>query len=164
MAIPPPIVKPRKSNPEDIFTKAALANMQNFLPNRKGKDILSQAQLEKQSRNFAEQANPQFTPYYDDISNIRIKDIMLTLAKHGGSIEIKGFGTFYMRDTAGKWCYNRGPMPMSGERGMYYRPPRRQVMFRPNKLLKDMTNLDIKTQETATPNPDFWVEEKHFLV
>lgn len=166
----PPLVQEigkRLNNPNNDLLTIAMRNMNTNIPppKRSEKDILSQAQIDKRHRNFAEQASSQFYKYYDDIADCNIKDIMLLLAQHGGSVEIRGFGTFYVAIVPEKWLWKKGRPNWNGkEREQYRRAPHRRVFFKSNKLLLDMLNLDVKNQEVSTPNPNYWVDEKHFLV
>lgn len=165
----PPRKLPERRYKADILSRQLRSIIDpTHVPPRRDKDLLSYAQRQKIAENFAEQASSQYHAYYDNIADVNVSDIMLMLAKHGGSVEVRGFGTFYVRVVQGKWRNVTGPKPPGltpeqlAER-LVWQPPYRTVFFTPNKLMKDMLNLDRKTQDTATPNPDYWDGEKHLL-
>jgi nucleoid DNA-binding protein len=139
--------------------------MTNLLPNpvpirhiadRNGMEIFSAAQKMKVRENFAKLADAQINMVHQ-ISDATVKDIIAHLIRYGGRIEVKNFGTFYVREINEK---KRKPgMGKKPVRAPYFR-----IEFKQSRVLRDMINEDIFSTDVATRNTMYFVEPRNILL
>ncbi len=92
--------------------------------------------------------------------DISIKDVAYTLARYGGRIEVKNFGTFYVKERPGYWRWT------PYKKTQYFVPARRIVEFFPSEELKALTNEDFysETIQFPTPNSDFFEKRMQLIL
>lgn len=117
---------------------------------RTGMELISAIFRQRQRENFAKQAQP-WIEKATKISDATPMDIMITLAKHGGRVEVQGFGVFYIHEVPGHEVVNK----MTGVKT--YKPGRRHIRFTASQQMRDMMNEDwFGQQDAPMPNSDFW--------
>lgn len=129
--------------------------MSRHVADRTGEDLFSMAQNQRIRENMLEHAARNISPAtqklyreYSEVSTANVAELMALIAKHGGRIDVAGFGTFFVRDIAGKEIFRDGKKA--------WRAPYRRIEFKQSKLMRDMLNLDHEHQEAADPNPEFF--------
>lgn len=127
--------------------------MARHVADRTGEDLFSMAQNQRIRENMMELLGRNGSPAlqkmhkeYSEVSTATVAELMVIIAKHAGRVDVAGFGTFFVRDIAGKEIFRDGKKA--------WRSPYRRIEFKQSKLMRDMLNLDFQNQEVAEPNPE----------
>lgn len=127
---------------------------------RRCQDIFDFAQRALQRRTIDARVQAQLDKRVAPPEDVTAADIMYTLAQYGGRIEVKNFGTFYVKELPGYWKFTKN------QKQQYFVPGRRIVQFFPSEALKMLTNEDFYSQSisTPTPNKSFFVERRNMIL
>jgi nucleoid DNA-binding protein len=127
---------------------------------RRCQDIFDFAQRALQRRTIDARVQQALDSRIKPPEDITAADIMYTLALYGGRIEVKNFGTFYVKELPGYWKFTKN------QKQQYFVPGRRVVQFFPSEVLKSLTNEDYYSQSISepTPNKSFFVERRNMIL
>lgn len=94
-------------------------------------------------------------------AEVDTKDIAYTLACYGGRLEVKNFGSFYIKEIPGHYRNS----PRNKNSSQWFVPGRRGVIFYPSEALLALLNDNYYgTQIDPTPNSDFFIERRNMII
>lgn len=143
------------------------------IKDRKNMELFEAGHRELVTKNLSARSQAVFDQF-NKVSDCSISDIILALVKYGGRVEVQGFGTFFVRETPGKWKMLRGKKPKDQTDGepdlrRKWQAGRIWVEFKMDFRLRDLLNEDFfctdpEISKRGRRNMSVFVEARNLLL
>lgn len=157
----------------DLISEKAPNIPPKGINDRSGVELFHAGHREIVKKNLNARAQAVFDQF-NAVSDCSISDIILALVKYGGRVEVQGFGTFFVRETAGKWKMLRGKKPSDQDKDApdlrrKWQAGRIWVEFKMDFRLRDLLNEDYFSQDPENSkvprrNMSVFVEKRNLVL